>query len=159
MHESTGPTPEAEALARALYPEATPVPGGGREFRAACQRAIDAGWTPPPDPHAPTEPITAEDVVRQIAAWDNHTHGTEPDPACPTCYAQAWLPDPHEEIARELWGALVTAPTEWRPDPTEVLVAVAYAWVDRITDPPDQWADDADRALIAAVRTHREAGA
>lgn len=34
----------------------------------------------------------AEDVVRQIAAWDNHTHSDADNRTCPTCYAQAWLP-------------------------------------------------------------------
>lgn len=67
---ATTPSPDAQALARALYPEATPVPGGGREFRAACQRAIDAGWTPPPDGGPMAEFTEAEALARvQRSDW------------------------------------------------------------------------------------------
>lgn len=40
------PTPEAEALARVLWPTDNPIP----PVLIIAQRAIDAGWTPP-DPH------------------------------------------------------------------------------------------------------------
>lgn len=49
-------TPEAEALARKLWPYTY----FGPLTLASCQRAIDAGWTPPPDPH--------EAIAREIAA-------------------------------------------------------------------------------------------
>lgn len=47
-------TPEAEALGRVLWPG---LQLSNRMLRNA-QRAIDAGWTPPPDPH--------EDIARAL---------------------------------------------------------------------------------------------
>ena len=45
-------SPEAEALARVLWLHPLDFQ------RRAAQRAIDAGWTPPPDPH--------EDIAREL---------------------------------------------------------------------------------------------
>ena len=54
MPDDTNPSPEAEARARVLWPDfdrgTFPSTWLGIIHRA--QRAIDAGWTPPPDPHA-----------------------------------------------------------------------------------------------------------
>ena len=89
--------------------------------------SIAAGTEPTPGdtPPAVAEPVTAEDVVRQIVAWDSHTHGTEPDPTCPTCYARANMPDPHVEIANELWD-------EAFPDGELLSPEVLYAAVRRM---------------------------
>lgn len=47
-------TPEAEALARVMWPkfDAETYPSTWIGMVQQAQRAIDAGWTPPPDPHA-----------------------------------------------------------------------------------------------------------
>lgn len=50
------PSPEAEDLARVQWGETF----GDTERRVA-QRAIDAGWTPPPDPHV--------DIAREL--WES----------------------------------------------------------------------------------------
>ncbi len=45
-------TPEAEALARVLWPRCGEMEASlQRLYLKRSQRAIDAGWTPPPDPH------------------------------------------------------------------------------------------------------------
>ena len=41
-------------------------------------------------------------------------------------------------------------------DASAEIVQAACAWVDRIQDPPNQWADEEDFALIAAVKAYRE---
>ncbi len=50
-------SPEAEALARVQYPS---VREPSADMLKVAQRAIDAGWTPPPDPH--------EDIARVLFA-------------------------------------------------------------------------------------------
>ena len=53
MPDDTNPSPEAEALARVMWPdfdrEAYPATWLGMVYQA--QRAINAGWTPQPDSH------------------------------------------------------------------------------------------------------------
>ena len=53
MPDDTDTSPEAEALARVMWPdfdrEAYPATWLGMVYQA--QRAINAGWTPPPDRH------------------------------------------------------------------------------------------------------------
>lgn len=57
--------------------------------------------------------------------------------------------------------SLTIGPVPNPPPPagTEALREAAYAWVDRILDPPSMWADDEDLALIKAVADLRAATA
>lgn len=47
---------DAERLARTMWPDNVPQPTNAARL---AQRAMDAGWTPPPDPH--------EDIAREIS--------------------------------------------------------------------------------------------
>lgn len=68
MPDDTNPSPEAEALARVMWPdfdrETYPSTWLGMIHQA--QRAINAGWTPPPDPH--------KDIARDLMT---RVYGTE----------------------------------------------------------------------------------
>jgi len=155
MPDSSNVSPEAEDLARVLNAAVRPrwMHSTQEFWLTPAQAAIDAGWTPPPDPH--------EDIAREIR-----------DEAFP---ADAGTPFPGDRVEMRILAAVRRMdlrrgdqigpttqqvnegdPSTW-PDitATEALIAAAYAWVDRITDPPFQWADDEDLAVIAAVRAHR----
>ena len=78
MPESTEYSPEAESLARVLFPKDDLTPW----CTSAAQRAIDAGWQPPPDP--------PEDIARELWAaqadlwpvgevWQPHRSKTQAD--------------------------------------------------------------------------------
>lgn len=94
-------TPEAEALARVLWPheQGDMHPG---DFITA-QRAIDAGWTPPPDPH--------EDIARELFAatfphWPDD--GTVGDPLATTAgeHILATVRRIPDDLARQVAEAL-----------------------------------------------------
>lgn len=53
-------TPEAEALARVMWPDSAreTYPSTWIGMVRQAQRAIDAGWAPPPDPH--------EEIAREL---------------------------------------------------------------------------------------------
>ena len=77
MPDDTNPSPEAEALARVMWPdfdrEAYPATWLGMVYQA--QRAIDAGWTPQPDPHV--------EIARELAnsLWGEGRTGWSRDAA------------------------------------------------------------------------------
>ena len=63
------------------------------------------------------------------------------------------------DVCHELWSDPATQ-CKWHNDGDHVdardraIVRAALAWVRRIQDPPMLWADEADRALIDAVRAN-----
>lgn len=75
MPDDTNPSPEAEALARVMWPdfdrEAYPATWLGMVYQA--QRAINAGWTPPPDSHV--------EIARELrdTLWPHEAGETFPD--------------------------------------------------------------------------------
>lgn len=86
-------TPEAEALGRVLWPG---LQLSNRMLRNA-QRAIDAGWTPPPDPH--------EDIARELYAgmFTSPWNPERSDIACDLLAAVRRIPD---HLARDVAEAL-----------------------------------------------------
>lgn len=156
MPDRSNVSPEAEALARVMWPSGSAYLPFETCIRLA-QSAIDAGWTPPPDLHV--------DIARELrdAMWPRSTrtglplsdHGIEADLLAAVREMDLRRGD---QIGPTTQPVNEGDPSTW-PDitATEALIAAAYKWVDGITDPPFQWADDEDLAVIAAVRAHREA--